>query len=129
MFRSSPVFGVGFQQFMVHNPSLTAHNSLLLCLAELGIFGTLFWLGLIVFSILALYRIVRNRTALAQAPDLVSSANGVLIALFTFLGTALFLSRTYTMTLYVLLGMAAAARQLFLRQPEAVGSIAAAQRE
>jgi O-antigen ligase len=129
MFRSSPVFGVGFQQFMVHNPSLTAHNSLLLCLAELGIFGTLFWLGLIVFSILALYRIVRNRSALAQAPDLVSSTNGVRIALFTFLGTALFLSRTYTMTLYVLLGMAAVARQLFLRQPEAVGSIAAAQRE
>jgi hypothetical protein len=38
----------------------------------------------------------------------------------------LFLPRTYTMTLYVLLGMAAAARQLFLRQPEAVGSTAAA---
>jgi hypothetical protein len=56
----------------------------------------------------------------------VSSANGVRIALFTFFGTALFLPRTYTMTLYVLLGMAAAARQLFLRQPEAVGSTAAA---
>jgi len=117
MFRSSPVFGVGFQQFIVHNPSLTAHNSLLLCLAELGIFGTLFWLGLIVFSILALNKIIRNRITLAQAPDLVTSANAVRIALFTFLGTSLFLSRTFTMTLYVLLGMAAAARQLFLRLP------------
>ena len=123
MFRSSPVFGVGFQQFIVHNPSLTAHNSFLLCLAELGIFGTLFWLGLIVFSILALNRIVRNGTALARP------ANGVRIALFTFLGTSLFLSRTYTITFYLLLGMAAAARQLFLRQSAAVGSIAAVQVE
>ena len=104
LFRSSPVFGVGFQQFTVHNPALTAHNSILLCLAELGIFGTLFWLGLIVFSILELNRMVR-----AKARDLAHSADAVRIALFTFLGTAMFLSRTYTMTLYVLIGMAAAA--------------------
>lgn len=116
MVRGSPVFGVGFQQFIVLNPSLTAHNSLLLCLAELGVIGCLFWLGLIVFSMIDLNRIVRNPTAQAQAPGLVSSANGVLIALFTFFGTAWFLSRTYVMTLYVLLGMAAAARQLFLRR-------------
>jgi hypothetical protein len=85
-------------------------------LAELGVIGCLFWLGLIVFSMIDLNRIVRNPTAQAQAPGLVSSANGVLIALFTFFGTAWFLSRTYVMTLYVLLGMAAAARQLFLRR-------------
>jgi O-antigen ligase len=119
MFRTSPVFGVGFHQFIVHNPSLTAHNSLLLCLAELGIFGTLCWLGLIVFSLLNLNRIVRDRNSLEQqAPALASSANGVRIAIFAYLGTALFLSLTYTMTLYLLLGMAAAARQLFLRQPD-----------
>jgi hypothetical protein len=104
---------VGFQLFGAHNPSLTAHNSLLLCLAELGIFGSLFWLGLIVFSIMDLNTIVGNDTALAQAPDLVGCANGVRIALFTFVGTAWFLSRTYVMTLYLLIGMAAAARQLF----------------
>ena len=126
MFLASPVFGVGFQQFTAHNPALTAHNSLLLCLAELGMFGTLFWLGLIVFSIVDLNRIVRNHTALARAPDLASSANGVRIALFTFVGTAFFLSRTYIMTLYLLLGMAAAARQLFPRQLEAAGSPEAA---
>lgn len=129
MFRSSPVFGVGFGQFTVHNPSLTAHNSLLLCLAELGVFGTVFWLGLIVFSMLELSRIARNRITLAEAPGLVSGASGVRIALFAFFGTALFLSRTYSMTLYLLLGMAAAARQLFLRPAEAVGSIAKAQHE
>jgi O-antigen ligase len=117
MSRSSPLFGVGFHMFGAHNSSstLTAHNSLLLCLAELGIFGTLFWLGLIVFSILDLNRILRNDTTRTQqAPGLAGSANAVRIALFTFFGTALFLSQTYTMTLFLLLGMAAAARQLFL---------------
>ena len=123
MFRASPVFGVGFQLFGVHNPSLTAHNSLLLCLAELGIFGSLFWLGLIVFSIVDLNRIVGNDTVLAQAPDLVGCANGVRIALFTFVGTAWFLSRTYVMTLYLLIGMAAAARRLFDLNRRARGSI------
>jgi hypothetical protein len=121
MFRGSPLFGVGFHQFTVHNPSLTAHNSVLLCLSELGIFGTVFWLGLLVFSILDLNRIIRNDTAVAQAPGLVSAANGVRIALFTFFGTALFLSRTYVMTLYLLLGMAAAARQLFTRSDPSTG--------
>jgi len=123
MFRSSPVFGVGFQLFGAHNPSLTAHNSLLLCLAELGIFGSLFWLGLIVFSIMDLNTIVGNDTALAQAPDLVGCANGVRIALFTFVGTAWFLSRTYVMTLYLLIAMAAAARQLFTLNRMAEGRL------
>lgn len=112
MSRSSPVFGVGFHMFTVHNPSLTAHNSLLLCVAELGIFGTLFWLGLIVFSILDLNRIVRN-----GATGLAGSANAVRIALFTFCGTASFLSQTYAMTLYLLLGMAAAARVCWQESP------------
>ena len=116
MFRSSPVFGVGFQMFRVHNPSLTAHNSLLLCLAELGMFGGLLWLGVIVFSLWDLNRIAKNDRCLAQNPELARSANGVRIALFTFLGTGCFLSSTYVMTLYVLIGMAAAARPLFRRQ-------------
>jgi putative inorganic carbon (HCO3(-)) transporter len=116
MSRSSPLFGVGFHMFGAHNLSspLTAHNSLLLCLAELGIFGTLFWLGLIVFSILDLNRILRNDIPpTKQAAGLAGTANAVRIALFTFFGTALFLSQTYAMTLFLLLGMAAAARQLF----------------
>jgi O-antigen ligase len=115
MFRASPVFGVGFQMFRLHYPSLTAHNSLLLCLAELGILGGLVWLSLIVFSLWDLNRIGQNDSRLAQEPELLSIANGVRIALFTFLGTSFFLSSTYVMTLYVLIGMAAAARQLSRR--------------
>ncbi len=106
LIRSSPVFGVGFQQFTAHNTSLTAHNSILLCLSELGIVGLLFWTGLIVFSLVSL----------GKSRDPVSSAGAVRLALFTFVGTAMFLPQAYDMTLYLLLGMAAAARQLSLRR-------------
>ena len=115
MFRSSPVFGVGFQMFRVRYPALTAHNSLLLCLAELGIIGALAWLGVIVYSLWDLSGIARNDSRLGQEPALARSANGIRIALFTFLGTGCFLSSTYEMTLYVLIAMAAAAGQLFRR--------------
>jgi hypothetical protein len=106
MARSSPLFGVGFNMFRVHNPSLTAHNALLLCLSELGIFGVLFWLGLIILSIWDLNKI-----------DDAQTTNGIRIALFTFLATGLFLSSTYVMTFYLLIGMAAAGRRLF-RNPD-----------
>ena len=53
MFRSSPFFGIGFDQF--HNfYEITAHNSFVLCFAELGIFGFFCWLGLLLITILQL---------------------------------------------------------------------------
>lgn len=51
VFRSHPLFGVGLNNF--HNFSdtgQTAHNSYVLCLSELGIFGYFCWLGMIVYS-------------------------------------------------------------------------------
>jgi len=116
MFRDFPVLGVGFMRFGNHYPSLTAHNSVLLCLAELGIFGCTFWLGLIVFSIRDLNRVSEWGSERAPALGLTACTNSCRIALFTFLATACFLSGTYSMTLYLLLGMAAAIRELNLQQ-------------
>ena len=45
MFKSSPVFGVGKGMFTDFN-NLTAHNSYMLVLAELGFVGSIFFLGL-----------------------------------------------------------------------------------
>src|SRR5262249_54778872 len=50
MIQSSPVWGVGEDQFVEHH-NLTAHNSLVLCLAELGLLGTMFWIGLFYFAL------------------------------------------------------------------------------
>ena len=48
-FKTHPLFGVGVGNFTDWNyHSNTAHNSFLLCLAELGLFGYFFWMGTIV---------------------------------------------------------------------------------
>jgi hypothetical protein len=53
MFKSSPLFGVGFGKFPdLHE--ITAHNSFILCLAELGLFGLFFWISLLSVSALQL---------------------------------------------------------------------------
>jgi putative inorganic carbon (HCO3(-)) transporter len=116
MLTTSPVFGVGFKLFQSKYPDLTAHNSFVLCFAELGMLGYLFWLGLIVFSVTDLNRILRNENTPGWTSDAVRGAGAIRTALFSFLITAWFLSRTYTMTFYLLLGMAVAMRQLFLQR-------------
>jgi len=118
MFRSAPLFGVGFREFEQYNNNFTAHNSFVLCLAELGLCGYLFWLGLIVFSLVDLNGMVRSAAARQGAPELVGSAIVVRTALMAFLATAWFLSRTYVVTLYLLLGMAVVIRQLLAQQPD-----------
>ncbi len=46
MLKSNPVFGVGFDRFTDYNP-LTAHNSFVLALAELGVFGYIIWFSFV----------------------------------------------------------------------------------
>ncbi len=50
MFRHSPIFGVGPGQFWRHN-YLTAHNSFVLTLAELGITGMFLFIAIIYLSV------------------------------------------------------------------------------
>jgi O-antigen ligase len=58
MFKSAPLFGVGFGNFTNFN-DITAHNSFVLCLAELGIVGSTIWVGLLVTTTLSLNRILK----------------------------------------------------------------------
>jgi putative inorganic carbon (HCO3(-)) transporter len=105
MFRSSPVLGVGFQNFTDHN-DLTAHNSFVLCFAELGAVGYFFWLALLVVAILQMEQVRQCKDdgpggdiAARQARVLIGSFAGVLAAAF-------FLSRSYNPVLYLLAGLA-----------------------
>jgi hypothetical protein len=115
MFQSSPIFGIGFERFGQYN-GRAAHNSLVQCLAELGIVGCLFWLSMIVFALADLTTIAKSST-----PEIRYAAYAVRTALITFLVTAWFLSRSYTMTLYVLLGMAVAIQMAFSGQARISG--------
>jgi O-antigen ligase len=72
LFKSHPLFGVGMDNFHNFNDTgLTAHNSYILCLAELGLLGYLCWLGMIVFSWQGLSFVIRKwqPEAIAEIDD------------------------------------------------------------
>ena len=57
LFKSAPLFGIGFGGFTDYN-EITAHNSFVLCLAELGLIGSLIWVALLVTSTMGLNKII-----------------------------------------------------------------------
>ena len=59
--RSHPIFGVGFNQFADFN-EITAHNTFVVCAAELGLFGVLCW-------VLVMFVTVRNVWVTAIDPE------------------------------------------------------------
>ena len=56
MLKSSPIYGIGYRHFTDHNP-LTAHNTLVIAFAEIGLLGFWIWLGLNVVSFRYLIRV------------------------------------------------------------------------
>ena len=164
MFKSAPLFGIGFNGFTDFH-EITAHNSFVLCLAELGLLGSTLWMALLVTTTTNLNRIIggqrkrqsgrffglrqlfeasyiNNTGALERdaatlegtrvhegLPSMVTakameSETGmapahapivpphwvvaIRLALVSFMTTAWFLSRSYTTTMYLVLGLAAA---------------------
>ena len=74
MFKSSPIWGVGFNGFTdthVVGASLqTAHNSFLLCAVELGLVGCFLWVGLLLVSLWQLQRIANSTATEDFDPEL-----------------------------------------------------------
>ena len=109
LFKNSPLWGVGYNWFT--HPAFgsqrlerTAHNSFVLCFTELGVIGLFFWLGLIVYSYAQLNAVLRLEAKNDLQRDIQRYARAMRVALSTFLVTGWFLSRTYTITFYILIG-------------------------
>lgn len=66
MFKTHPLFGVGFGNFTDYNP-LTAHNSFVLVLAETGFLGFLTWLAFVGYCFWMIWRVLRLQSGLAKA--------------------------------------------------------------
>lgn len=138
MFRTHPLFGVGKGLFTDHHP-LTAHNSFVLAIAELGTVGYFFWLSILIVSGVMLYRILRAGTpddppapqarptgtyGLPPPPpvlnvdttmswaDLQLVARALAYSLIGSLVTAFFLSRSYVVFLFLLVAMIVAVYQM-----------------
>jgi putative inorganic carbon (hco3(-)) transporter len=104
--KSDPLFGVGVHQFEEYN-DLTAHNSFVLCFAELGVFGYFFWLALLVTTISGVEALAKVPPKTPDDQEYIRCLTVVRVALYTFLATSWFLSRTYHETLYIILALAA----------------------
>ncbi|HEX5431351.1 MAG TPA: O-antigen ligase family protein [Bryobacteraceae bacterium] len=108
LFKGSPIWGIGYNQFP-NVLRITAHNSFLLCAAELGLIGFFFWMALLLTSGWQLHSIA---AAESSEPELRAWANAILLSLVGFLAPGFFLSETYAPMLYLLLGMATALTRL-----------------
>jgi O-antigen ligase len=129
MLGHSPLWGVGKGEFLSYH-SLTAHNSLVLCMAELGLLGTACWIGLFYFAFRDSRRMTvptdgRSREGDEElnpigitpvrslAARFASTADlSLQVSLIAFLIGGFFLSRTYTPPLYVYLALTVAAARV-----------------
>ncbi|MEY4764750.1 MAG: hypothetical protein RI907_1423 [Pseudomonadota bacterium] len=103
MLKSHPLFGVGYGQFTEHH-WLTAHNSFVLCFAELGLVGYFFWMALVVSAFQAVFSVAKHAPA---GPDR-QAAVVFRSSIVGFFVCTYFLSRTYQPVLFVLLALCVA---------------------
>lgn len=105
MLKSSPLVGVGYDRFQDHH-SHTAHNSFVLCFAELGVWGYFLWLGLIVLVFKQLNMAIEATTPADEEHRWALALRTALVGFFT---CAMFLSRAYHPPLYILMAFSLSA--------------------
>jgi putative inorganic carbon (hco3(-)) transporter len=99
MLRSHPALGVGYGHFTDHH-SYTAHNSFVLCFAELGLIGYVIWLGMIVVPFKEMGSCIRQASPESEGRKWVTL---LMVSFLGFLTCSFFLSRTYSPGLYMLM--------------------------
>jgi O-antigen ligase len=102
-FKSSPIWGIGYDNF-AEKQGMTAHNSYLLCATELGLVGFFLWMSVIVVTFIQLNG--AHRLLVKSNPGLARWAAALRLSLGAYLFTGFFLSLTYELLLFMLLGMA-----------------------
>ncbi len=95
-----PVLGVGYHNFTEYH-HLTAHNSVVLCMSELGLIGLYVWLMMIVSS----FREMALVQKYARGTEFAVYAEVMQLSLVGFFVSAFFLSRTYDEVLYIIIAI------------------------
>jgi O-antigen ligase len=104
MFRENPLTGVGAGQFTEHH-FLTAHNSFLLTLAELGPLGFLLWTLALYFAFKITVRIQIDLAARPETRIARSWAMALFASLTGLAVSAFFLSIAYHTALWIYLAL------------------------
>lgn len=138
VFKQHPLFGVGFGRLPEYTDvHLTAHNSIVLCAAELGFFGLYFWSLFLLPTVRDTLAIASPTNVMEREPIILEEKpfpqpapkNEMLdkseinrlgrLLLLSFTGyfvAAWFLSRAYVLTLFLLGGMAEVVFQMALQR-------------
>jgi O-antigen ligase len=107
MFQDSPIFGVGARMFSAHH-FLTAHNSFVLTLAELGLIGQFLFITIVYLSIKALVVGIRE---VSTVPGTAAAQVWGMALLATMVGVAFqinTLSFSYHPVLWICFGLVGA---------------------
>jgi len=136
LLKSQPLFGVGWGN-LPDRLGHTAHNSILVCAGELGLFGLYFWALFLLPTIrdaLAIASPPKTSEARASLPefqrlsppveaaetpeeaDIRHTGRLLILSLSGFLVAGLFLSRAFVMTFFLLGGMVEVVSETALRQ-------------
>ena len=133
LLRANPIFGVGYHRFTEYF-YITAHNSVVVCAAELGMFGLFFWVFLVLSSLHSAYAVVSTtREPELPVPDAYSNlpqrkpeeltreqinqfGRLIILSLIGFLVAGWFLSRAYVMILFVYVALAEVVLQLAIER-------------
>lgn len=122
MLMANPIFGIGRGQFAEEH-GLVAHNSYIHVAAELGIPGYTLWGGTLIFTLLTGYLFIKARKSNhitskcnESKPEEISKEcqqelllnKTIFFSLIAFMITGFFISRMFTLLLYIFLGMAIA---------------------
>ena len=111
MFFSNPLLGVGPGNFTDYN-QLTAHNSWVLVLAETGFLGYTLWLAFTTYGFWMMMTVMRHQPETAVESAQAGTWQGeraiaftLLLSLYGLFSAAFFLSRSYTVVMYLLVAL------------------------
>jgi hypothetical protein len=107
MWKKAPLMGVGYGNFGEYH-FLTAHNSFILTLAEIGPLGLVLWTSVLYVAIKILVRALRDFSEKPGAQVATSWAMALLAGMIGTVVSAFFLSIAYHALLWVYLGFVGA---------------------
>lgn len=115
--KTHPLIGVGYRYFLdyyhrTEGGAITAHNSFVIAFSELGIFGYLVWIAMLLAARQELAAIQNAPVKTEADLTLQRYARSVQLGLYALLVSGWFLSRTFVPTLYVIIGIALALQKI-----------------
>lgn len=116
MFKSNPVFGVGQGMFTDYH-TLTAHNSFVLVMAELGFVGLFFYTGLFYFPLRWLWINLFKKESSILPDDYICRISSAFASLLGIMSAMFFISRSYMLIPFMLLALTTAVSRMHVDAP------------